>query len=102
MAYLEELTRDAVRLAKEARDRCKIPGVRIAGALPPLLASFSTDKMPRDEMLQQYTLMARILLEEGVDLLLIETSACIEFGSLALQACQSVSKEAEIWVSFTL
>src|SRR4029453_10023172 len=33
---LEELTRTACRLARDARELCGRPGVRVAGSLPPL------------------------------------------------------------------
>lgn len=103
MALWEELTRSSVRLAKASIEKCKAPSVRIAGALPPLLSTYNTDdRLPEGDMLKLYTLLAKTLLDEGVDLLLVETCACVEYAAVALEACQTVSAEAEVWVSFTL
>ena len=38
-AVLEDLLRRSVRLAKQAREQCNAPHVRIAGAMPPLGAT---------------------------------------------------------------
>ena len=67
----ERLTRQAVRLAKEARRQCAAPHVRIAGALPPLGASFDAET-PIDlltaepvDVLGSYTEQARVLSRRG-------------------------------------
>ena len=104
----ERLTRQAVRLAKEARRQCAAPHVRIAGALPPLGASFDAEA-PIDlltaepvDVLGSYTEQARVLADEGCDLFLIETCASIAFASAAVAACRSVSPTKELWLALTL
>ena len=100
-AIWERLTRQAVRLAKEARRQCAAPHVRIAGALPPLGATFDAEDpvvirtiaarriAQKLDVRASYEQIARVLNEEGVDHFLIETCAKISFAEAALAACRA-------------
>ena len=107
-AVLEDLLRRSVRLAKQARDQCEVANVLVAGALPPLGASFDSDA-PLDlltaepvDVRASYEQIARVLDAEGVDLFLVETCARVSFAAAALAACRSVNPETPVWVSMTL
>lgn len=109
MQIFEELTRKSVRLAKQAREVCGTPHVRIAGALPPMGATFdaqepiidSSTGFPVDTR-AFYLAQARILASEGVDLFLVETVASISFATAAIQACREADPNKELWMAFTL
>ena len=105
---LADLTKQSVRLAKQARDECDAPHVLIAGTLPPLGASFDADE-PIDlltaepvDMQAAYTAMAAALDEEGCDLFLIETCARISVAQAAVAACRSVNPSKKVWLAMTL
>jgi len=104
----EDLTRKSVRLAKQARELCGTPHVRIAGALPPMGATFDAQEPILDgsglpvDTYEFYLAQARILASEGVDLFLIETCASISFAAAAIQACRAADPDKELWLAFTL
>jgi len=105
----EELTRTSVRLAKQARELSGTPHVRIAGALPPMGATFDAQEPIMDgstglpiDTYEFYLAQARILASEGVDLFLIETCASISFATAAIKACRAVDPDMELWIAFTL
>ena len=85
----EQLVRMSVRLAIRARKESGNGNVRIAGALPPLGATFDaahpTDPTTgrRADMVAIYTKMARFLKEEGVDVFLVETCPSTQFACVA-------------------
>lgn len=96
----EELNALACRLAQEARDEAGVPGVQIAGCLPPLHGSYRPDLVPSiDEMLPQYREMAAII-GPMVDLMLCETMATASEGLAAATAAAETGKP--VWVSWTL
>lgn len=106
----EQLVRMSVRLAIRARKESGNGKVRIAGALPPLGATFDADHPTdpttgrRADMVDIYTKMARFLKEEGVDVFLVETCPSTQFAYNAILACANAELPAhcELWVSFTL
>lgn len=109
METFEDLTRKSVRLAKQARELCGTPHVRIAGTLPPIAETFSATEPIMDSFIGEpvdtrafYLTLARILAEEGVDLFLIETCASTSFASAAVQACREADADKELWMAFTL
>ncbi|MGK0272945.1 MAG: S-methylmethionine-dependent homocysteine/selenocysteine methylase [Cocleimonas sp.] len=108
----ERLTRDgqvedfemlqlaAVSAATSARISAGIPGVKIAGCLPPLVASYHADVAPEYEtMLESY---ARIVAIQAphVDVFLCETMSSIAEAKAALVAAKESG--LPVWVSLTL
>ena len=105
----ERLTRLSMRLAKQAVQKMGAEGrVRVAGALPPLGASFCSET-PMDlltaepvDVSQCYLDQATVLNDEGCDIFLVETCASVAFASAAVAACRTADPAKELWVSFTL
>ena len=87
----ERLTRLSMRLAKQAVQKMGAEGrVRVAGALPPLGASFCSET-PMDlltaepvDVSQCYLDQATVLNDEGCDIFLVETCASVAFASAPL------------------
>jgi len=107
-ALTEELVRLSVRHAIRARELSGKPNIRIAGSLPPLGASHSSN-LPMDEktnthldLVQEYKKIATYLVEEGVDILLAETCALCHVAKAAAQAARAVAPELDLWISFSL
>jgi S-methylmethionine-dependent homocysteine/selenocysteine methylase len=97
---LEELTRTACRLAREARQAAGRPGVRVAGSLPPLDTTYRADLVGTEpELYQGYLRIARILRRE-VDLVVAETLTTVREGVAAARAAREVG--LPIWVSWNL
>jgi homocysteine S-methyltransferase len=97
---LEELTRTACRLAREARDAAGRPGVRIAGSLPPLDTTYRPDLVPDDaELYETYLQIARILVGEA-DLAIAETLTTVREAVAAARAAAAVG--LPLWVSWNL
>jgi S-methylmethionine-dependent homocysteine/selenocysteine methylase len=97
---LEELTRSACRLAREARARCGRPGVRVAGSLPPLDTTYRADLVADEVRLYAtYLAIARILVDE-VDLAIAETLTTVREAVAAARAAAEVG--LPLWVSWNL
>jgi S-methylmethionine-dependent homocysteine/selenocysteine methylase len=96
----EELQQAACRCAAEARDRSERVGVRIAGCLPPLVASYRADTVP-DEA-QSIASYRRIVQAQAgkVDLLLCETMSSIDEARFAVTAAQESG--LPVWVAMTV
>ncbi len=95
----EELTRLAVQLARQARE--KFPGrkVRIAGSVAPLEDCYRPDLVPPEkELLEEHTVHARRLAEAGVDFLLLETMGTVREALAAARAARATGRET--FVSF--
>ena len=92
----------ALSEAEAARDMCAAAsgGVRIAGALGPLGASYRPDICPAPEIAA--TLYAEIvaMMRSRVDLLLIESAASVEQAEGALQGCADAG--LPVWLSVTV
>jgi 5-methyltetrahydrofolate--homocysteine methyltransferase len=93
---VEELNRQAVRLAKEAAIGCRIAGD--IGPTGEMLEPLGT--LSRDKMLRSFKAQARVLSSEGVDIFLLETFFCLEEALIAVDAVRHVS-EKPIWASLT-
>lgn len=90
----------ACRAAREARAEAGVPGVRIAGCLPPLVASYRPELTPPDaEAAAEYARIAEAQAGE-VDLFLCETMASAREGRLAAAAAAATGRP--VWVAFTL
>jgi S-methylmethionine-dependent homocysteine/selenocysteine methylase len=97
---VEELTRTACRLAKEARDACDRPDVRVAGSLPPLDTTYRADCVGTEQQLHEtYLRIARILADE-VDLAIAETLTTVREAVAAARAAEQVG--LPLWVSWNL
>lgn len=98
-ARLEELTRLAIRLARQAAADSG-GKVRIAGSLPPLQITYRPDLVPTaGEALPVYRRIAA-LLAESCDLLVCETmSSGLEARNAARAAAET---GLPVWVAFTL
>lgn len=96
----EKLHLAAIQAATSARDRAAIAGVRIAGCLPPLVASYKAEVAPEYQaMLTSYSQIVAIQAPH-VDLFLCETMPSIVEAKAALMA----GKESglPVWVSLTI
>ncbi len=95
----EDLQGRAVALARAARDDQDRP-VRIAGCLPPLVASYRADLIPPVEECR--TSYARIVESEagGVDLFICETMSAIHEAEIATAAAAATG--LPVWTAFTV
>ncbi len=83
----EAATREAVRLARRARDEAGTPGVLIAGSYSPLEHCYHPTQAPDEETaLLEHRATVSWLASEGVDLLLAETFNTIHEARAALRA----------------
>jgi len=99
-SMFESLQLKAVEAAKLAREMAGIEGVRIAGCLPPLVASYRPDQAPDDEtMLATYQRIVAVQQPE-VDLFICETMASIREAKAALTAAKAT--EVPVWVGLTV
>jgi len=97
---LEELTRTACRLAREACVAVGGPGARVAGSLPPLDTTYRPDLVPNEaELYETYLRIAQILADE-VDIAIAETLTTVREGVAASRAAAEVG--LPIWVSWNL
>jgi S-methylmethionine-dependent homocysteine/selenocysteine methylase len=98
-AQLERLQADAIGVAKAAIARSR-QTVRLAGCLPPLIASYRPDLAPDyDECLAQYrTIVA--LQKDAADLFLCETMPSIAEARAACLAARESGKT--VWCAFTV
>ncbi len=84
----------AVRLARES-----VPAQhRVAGSLAPLEDCYRPDLSPPDPG-PEHRELARLLADEGVDLLLVETFPHV--GEALVAVAEAVDTGVETWVSFT-
>ena len=99
VSLFEPLQNAAVQAALQARDKMG-KQVRIAGCLPPLVASYQAELVPPAD--QAITSYERIVeqQEPAVDLFIAETMSSV---TEARYVCDVVAKTAKpIWVSFTV
>ncbi len=95
------LNTEAVKLAVRAREKAATGPVAIAGSIAPMTFCDDPKKCypPLTEALSWYTEQAELLVQAGVDLLLIEMIEEIEQGSLAVQAACSTG--LPVWLGFS-
>lgn len=97
------LTRLAVKLAREARERCAAADPTaarsaIAGSMSPLEDCFAPERSPvRKRALPEHREIAHDLAEAGVDLLLIETMGRIDECLAAIEAAAGTG--VPVWLS---
>jgi len=94
------LHREAKRIARSARDKSEMKDVRIAGCLPPLVASYKPELAPSPEdCLTQYRELVAVQ-ADGVDVFFCETLATIREAKAAATAARETGLPTI--VSFTL
>lgn len=90
----------AVSVARSAREKSGQAGVKIAGCLPPLMASYKPELAPAPEAcLAQYRELVAVQ-KEGIDLMFCETIATIREAVAAVTAARETGLTTVI--SFTL
>ena len=96
----QKLQLAAVNAATSARDLAAIVGVKIAGCLPPLVASYKAEVAPEYEaMLASYSKIVAIQAPH-VDVFLCETMSSIAEAKAALVAAKKSG--LPVWVSLTI
>ncbi|XKF15757.1 homocysteine S-methyltransferase family protein [Halomonas sp. BLK-85] len=99
-AMFETLHTAALKAAHQARDESGQKEVRIAGCLPPLVASYHPDSVPDEATCQRDY---RRLVEQqaaGVDVFLCETMSLAREALAATQA--AVERRFPVWVAFSV
>lgn len=93
-----ELTRLAVRLAREARENGARHPAWIAGSIAPLEDCYRPElSPPRKRALAEHREMAERLADAGADLLLVETMGTISEAAAALEAAAPAG--LPVWIS---
>ncbi|MCF8304462.1 MAG: homocysteine S-methyltransferase family protein [Bacteroidales bacterium] len=99
--WFEELQTQALTLASDARDElgAMAGDVQIAGCLPPLIASYTSNEHPFSEIKGEYEQIVAIQ-KPYVDLFLIETISNIKEAQAAIEVALQTGKK--VLLSFTL
>jgi S-methylmethionine-dependent homocysteine/selenocysteine methylase len=96
-----DLTRQAVRLARQARSSSGREDTAIAGVMSPLEHCFRPDLAPGvEDAREEHGELAAILAEEGADLILLESMNTLTEARVAAAAAQSTG--LPFWVSFAV
>src|SRR5437879_1222288 len=99
---VEEINRNAVGAALEARAAVDRPDVVVAGSLS-RAAAFTIDgavrRVDRATLLEVYSEQARILADAGIDLIALEMISALDHGEAALEAARSVG--LPIWLGMS-
>jgi S-methylmethionine-dependent homocysteine/selenocysteine methylase len=96
----ETLQLAAISAATNARISADIAGVKIAGCLPPLVASYKSEVIPKyEDMLESYGKIVEIQAPH-VDVFLCETMSSINEAKAALMAAKKSG--LPVWVSLTV
>ena len=99
ISSFEPLQKAALQAAHAARDAAGSP-VRIAGCLPPLVASYHPELVPDDEQaLSSYRRIVEIE-APGVDLFIAETLSTVREAEIVCRAVADV--DHAVWISFTV
>ena len=99
-SLFEGLQQKAIDVAMQARDIAGVDGVRIAGCLPPLYASYRPDQSPSEQiMLETYQRVCEVQ-RNYVDLIMCETMASISEARSALSAANETG--LPVWVGLTV
>jgi S-methylmethionine-dependent homocysteine/selenocysteine methylase len=98
--YLDDLHHKAGRAAEQARLLSKKQGVKIAGCLPPLVASYRAEAvLSFEESLATYRQLVE-LQAKSCDLFICETMSSITEASAACIAATESNKP--VWLAFTI
>ena len=94
------LQQAAINVALDARNQAGVEGVKVAGCLPPLVASYHADVAPEyDAMLLSYAKIVAVQAPH-VDVFLCETMSSVNEAKAALIAAQQSG--LPVWVSLTI
>jgi S-methylmethionine-dependent homocysteine/selenocysteine methylase len=98
----QRLYRTAAYLAKYARTKSgRAKNAAIAGVLSPLNHCYRPDMAPPpDQARKEHEALARILAEEGVDFILLESMNTVREAKAALEAARAAN--LPVWASFVL
>ncbi len=99
--WFEKLQKLAIRIASEARDAlgADADNVQIAGCLPPLIGSYTTDERTFQALRDEYRQIVEVQ-APGVDLFIIETISNIQESKAAVEAALEADKP--VLLSYTL
>ncbi len=99
---LKPIHNAAISIANQARETCSETSnnVRIAGCLPPLIASYKFDMSPCENGCYESFKELVALQKDGVDLFFVETAANIREGVAATKAAKETGLPC--WTAFTL
>ncbi|WP_026940814.1 homocysteine S-methyltransferase family protein [Hellea balneolensis] len=96
----EPIHQSAKEIAASAKQKSGQGGIKIAGCLPPVVASYKPSLVPSEqECLDQYRRLVNIQ-KDGIDIMLCETLATIREAFTAVKAATEVGLDTV--VSFTL
>lgn len=96
----EPLQQAACKVAKSAIEKAGVPGVQIAGCLPPLVASYHPELTPDKQIaIDTYTKIAEVQ-NDTVDFFMCETMASVAEAEYALQGASVFGKP--VWLALTL
>jgi len=100
-SWFEPLQQQAIKIAQEAREELGISAeeVQIAGCLPPLVGSYTTDERSDQMLKDEYSQILSIQAPE-VELFIIETISSVREAKAAVEAALEYGKP--ILLSFTL
>lgn len=100
ISLFEPIHEAAKKVANAARDKAGVSDVKIAGCLPPIVASYKPELAPCDEeCFKQYKALVAAQ-KDGVDLMFCETIATIREGVAAVKAAREAGLPTVI--SFTI
>lgn len=99
--WFEKLQKLAIRIASEARDELEADAgtVQVAGCLPPLIGSYTTDERSFQTLKEEYQQIVEVQ-TPGVDLFIIETISNIQESMAAIEAALEAGKP--VLLSYTL
>jgi homocysteine S-methyltransferase len=87
-----DLTQRAINIARQARKNCNL-FTQIAASIAPVEDCFRPELSPidTDALVQEHSEFIKWLVEDGADILLIETMSTLREAKAALQAAQAIS-----------
>lgn len=92
-----QLTRTAVLLAKQAREKFPDRDILVAGSIAPLEDCYRPDLVPSDkELVEEHAELAERLAGNGVDIILLETMNTIREAYAACEAATKTGKEVVV------
>lgn len=100
ISLFQPIHETAIRVAHDARQKSDIKDVKIAGCLPPIIASYKPELAPCDAECQKQFQQLVDIQKDGVDVMFCETIATIREAVAAVRASRAVGLPTVI--SFTL
>ena len=92
-----QLTKNAIALARQAREAFPDRDILLAGSMAPLEDCYRPDLVPLDgELLDEHSELARRLADGGVDFILVETINTVREAYAACKAAKATGKEVVV------